>query len=129
VLEFSEVEGGIFEAPRPGEGILFIQQSAKAGAAPRSAGQAIGDWSIVRGDKPICVLTLTDTASGGEFAIRVKPPCDRFVTRFGPATWQIDRGELVMKSARDQFWRFEAIENSNWRLVPESANPVLLVRK
>jgi hypothetical protein len=25
VLEFSEVESGIFEAPKPGEGILFIQ--------------------------------------------------------------------------------------------------------
>jgi hypothetical protein len=128
VLEFSEVEGGIFEAPRPGEGILFIQQSAKAGGAPRSAEQATGDWSIVRGGRPICVLTLTNAAAGGEFAVRVRTPCDAFVTRFGPATWQIDRGELVFRSARGQFWRFEAADGANWQRVPESANPVLLVR-
>ena len=32
VLEFSEVESGIFEAPRPGEGILFIQNAVRARA-------------------------------------------------------------------------------------------------
>ncbi len=36
VLEFSEVESGIFEAPRPGEGILFIQ-NAVGRSVPRRA--------------------------------------------------------------------------------------------
>src|SRR6476661_469415 len=31
VLDFSEVESGIFEAPKPGEGILFIQSASAAG--------------------------------------------------------------------------------------------------
>ena len=32
VLEFSEVETGMYEAPRPGEGILFIQAAHRASA-------------------------------------------------------------------------------------------------
>ena len=39
VLEFNEVESGVFEAPRPGEGILFIQNAGAGGppsAPPRN---------------------------------------------------------------------------------------------
>lgn len=130
VLEFNEVEGGIFEAPRPGEGILFIQNASAAGPAPRTAEQMTGDWTVVRsGGKTVCTLTLSDTASGEEFAVRVQRPCDAFVTRFAPATWQMDRGEVVLKSARGQSWRFEEGEGGAWRKVPQSADPVLLVRK
>jgi hypothetical protein len=59
VLEFSEVEGGIFEAPRPGEGILFIQNASAVGPAPRTADQMTGEWAVVRGsNRTICTLTL-----------------------------------------------------------------------
>jgi hypothetical protein len=130
VLEFSEVEGGIFEAPRPGEGILFIQNASTVGPAPRTAEQMTGDWTVMRGGgKTVCTLTLSDTASGEEFAVRVQRPCDAFVTRFAPVTWQMDRGEVVLKSARGQSWRFEEGDGSSWRRVPQSADPVLLVRK
>lgn len=132
VLEFSEVESGIFEAPRPGVGILFIQNATVAGPPPRSLEQAAGDWNIARGagvGRPICQITLSRTVVGEEFAVQVKAPCDAFVTRFGPATWQIDRGELVFRSARGQYWRFEPADDGGWRRVPESANPLTLVRK
>jgi hypothetical protein len=130
VLEFSEVEGGIFEAPRPGVGILFIQNATAAGPPPRTIDQTVGDWTVMRGagaGRPICTLSLARTAVGEEFAIQVRSPCDAFVTRFGPATWQVDRGELVFRSARGQYWRFEP-SDSGWRRVPESANPLTLVR-
>jgi hypothetical protein len=126
VLDFSEVESGVYEAPRPGEGILFIQNAGAAGPPQRTAEQVTGDWTVTRGGKAICALTLSDTAAGGDFAVRVKPPCDAFVTRFGPATWQMDRGEILLKSARGQTWRFEDGEESTWRRVPDSADPVLL---
>ncbi len=133
VLDFSEVESGVYEAPRPGEGILFIQTAAAAGPAPvmRTAEQMSGEWTVMRGQgKPVCVLTLSSTAAGGDFALRVRPPCDPFVTRFGPAMWQIDRGELLLKSPRGQTWRFEETSDpKTWQRVPESAEPVLLVRK
>src|SRR5438105_6124480 len=48
VLEFSEVESGIFEAPRPGEGILFIQHASAAGPEPRKADEMAGEWTIQR---------------------------------------------------------------------------------
>jgi hypothetical protein len=131
VLEFSEVESGIFEAPRPGEGILFIQNPSSLGPAPRTAEQTTGEWSVVRrAGRPICGLSLSDTAApGDEFVVKVQPPCDRFVASFGPATWSMDRGELVLKSARGATWRFEAAEDAKWRRVPETADPVLMVRK
>jgi hypothetical protein len=131
VLEFSEVESGIFEAPRPGEGILFIQNPSSLGPAPRTAEQATGDWSIVRrAGRPICGLSLSDTpAPGDEFVVKVQPPCDRFVASFAPATWSMDRGELVLKSARGATWRFEAAEDAKWRRIPDTADPVLMVRK
>jgi hypothetical protein len=131
VLEFSELESGLFEAPRPGEGILFIQNPSVLGPAPRTAEQTTGDWMVVRrAGRPICGLTLSNTAATGEeFVVRVQPPCDRFVASFGPATWSMDRGELVLRSARGQSWRFEPAEDWKWRRVPQTADPVLMVRK
>jgi hypothetical protein len=130
VLEFSEVENGMFEAPRAGEGILFIQNASSLGPAPKTAEQIAGEWSIVRRTgRAICALTLTNTAAGDEFAVRVQQPCDAVVTRFAPATWQMDRGEIVIRSAAGSSWRFEEAEDSRWRRVPETANPMLMVRK
>ena len=130
VLEFSEVESGIFEAPRVGEGILFIQNPAWLGPAPKTADQITGNWTLVlRTGKPICSLSLSNTAVGEEFAVRVQPPCDATVTRFAPVTWQMDRGEIVLRSANGQSWRFEEAEDSRWRRIPETANPILMVRK
>ena len=131
VLEFSEVESGMYEAPRPGEGILFIQSAAAAGPAPRPAEEMAGTWDIVRGaGKPLCTLTLTTTAAGQELALSVKPGCDAFVTRFAPTTWQMDRSELVLKGARGATWRFEEGDNATtWQRVPEGPEPVLMMKR
>ena len=66
---------------------------------------------------------------GGDFVVRVRLPCDPFVTRFGPATWQMERGELVLKGAKGQLWRFEETDATTWQRVPAAADPVTLVRK
>jgi len=130
VLEFSEVESGIFEAPRVGEGILFIQNPAGLGPAPKTAEQITGDWTLtLRTGKPLCGLTLSNTAVGEEFALRTQPPCDAVVARFAPTTWQMDRGEIVLRSANGQSWRFEEGEGAKWHRIPETANPILMVRK
>jgi hypothetical protein len=130
VLEFSEVESGIFEAPKPGEGILFIQNPTDLGPAPKTAEQMKGEWLIVRRTgQRVCGLTLSDTAAGEEFVVRLQHPCDQVVTRFAPATWQMDRGEIVLRAANGQSWRFEEGEDSKWPRVPQAANPLLMVRK
>ena len=130
VLEFSEVESGMFEAPKPGEGILFIQNPTDLGPAPKTAEQMIGDWNIIRRTgKAICALTLSDTAQGEEFVVRVQPGCDPVVARFAPATWQMDRGEIVLRAANGQAWRFEEADDQKWQRIPATANPMLMVRK
>lgn len=130
VLEFSEVESGIFEAPKPGEGILFIQNPTDLGPAPKTAEQMTGEWTIVRRTgQRVCGLTLSDTAAGEEFVVRLQHPCDQVVTRFAPATWQMDRGEIVLRAANGRSMRFEEGEDQKWMQVPQTANPMLLVRK
>jgi hypothetical protein len=130
VLEFSEVESGIFEAPKTGEGILFIQNPTDLGPAPKTAEQITGDWSIIRRTgQRVCGLTLSNAAAGEEFVVRLQPPCDRVVTSFAPATWQMDRGEIVLRAANGQSWRFEEGEDSKWQRIPQTASPLLMVRK
>ena len=132
IFEFSEVESGIFEAQRPGEGIFFMQNAATAAAAVSiSLEQMAGDWGVVRGSgKTVCTITLTNAAAGDDaFALKLKPGCESFVTGFGPAAWYLDRGELVLKSKAGRFWRFEANDPSNWQRVPEGREPINLVRQ
>ena len=132
IFEFSEVESGIFEAQRPGEGIFFMQNAAAAaGPVGLAANEMAGDWGVVRGSgKTVCTITLTNTAAGPDaFALKLKPGCDAVVTRFGPAAWYMDRGELVLKSKGGQFWRFEESDPVNWQRVPEGREPITLVRQ
>jgi hypothetical protein len=130
LLEFSEVESGIFEAPRAGEGILFIQNASALGPKPKTAEEVTGEWSVIRRTgRAICALSLTNTQQGEEFTVRVAPGCDPVVVRFGPVTWQMDRGEIVLRSANGRAMRFEEGEASRWMQVPQSANPLLMVRK
>lgn len=129
VIELSEAETGIFDGFQPGEGRYVLQSAASAPV--RSAEDMVGDWAIARGaGKPICTLTLANNAVGSEsWTLKVKPGCDPLITRFGPTSWRIDQGDLVLVSGRGQIWRFEENDRNTWLRVPESADPVLLVRQ
>ncbi|MBI3705236.1 MAG: AprI/Inh family metalloprotease inhibitor [Rhizobiales bacterium] len=130
LVEFSEVENGIYEAPTPGVGVLFLQNAAAAGPAPKPAEQMAGNWAIVRANKVLCSLTLTATASGDDaFALTVKPGCDPALARLNFTRWRIDRDELMLAPARGNPWRFEESDNGAWKRVPESAEPIMLVRQ
>jgi hypothetical protein len=131
VLEFSQVEDGMYEAPRPGEGVLFLQTAASVQAPAASADEMTGDWALLRGanNRMLCVLTLSNAPRDDGFALRLKPGCDAAVTRFAPLSWDMDQGELVLRNAREQVWRFEALEAKRWqRSVPETADPLVLIR-
>src|SRR5215468_4992180 len=57
VLDFTEVEAGILEGVRPGEGVYILQNLAAARSLAKSMDQMIGDWSIVRGNgNAVCGL-------------------------------------------------------------------------
>ena len=132
IMEFSEVESGTYEAQRPGEGIFFMENAATAAnSVALTADQMAGDWGVVRGTgKTVCTITLTITAADADsFALKLKPGCDALVTRFGPAAWYMDRGELVFKSKGGQYWRFAASDPINWQRVPEGRDPITLVRQ
>ncbi len=131
VLEFTEVESGMYEAPKPGEGILFIQSAKAAGPAPRLPEQMAGDWDVMRGaGRPRCTITLvTKALNEQDLALSVKSGCDEFVTRFAPRAWQMDRAELIIKGARGAIWRFGEDDAETWQRVPEGREPVSLVRR
>jgi len=130
LVEFSEVEDGIFEAPTPGVGVLFLQNPATAGPPPKPPEQFAGDWAIIAGNgAPVCVVTLVMAAVQDGLAITVKPGCDPAIARLNWTLWRIDRDELMLVPARGNPWRFEEVDANTWRRVPETANPIMLVRQ
>jgi hypothetical protein len=123
------VESGIFEAPTPGIGLLFLQVAGAAGPPPRPAEQMFGDWAMMRGGKALCTFTLEGTPVRDSFALSVKPDCDQAIARIGIAAWRMDGTELLLVLARGNPWRFEEVDAANWKRVPEGADPVTLVKK
>jgi hypothetical protein len=131
VIDFTEVESGIFEGLRQGEGIYILQNLAAARSLAKSMDQMIGDWAMVRGNgQAICGLTLTNTeATADNFQVFLKPRCDSAVVAFAPTMWRLDRGELLLLSASGDIWHFEADDNAQWRRVPDSADPLIMLRQ
>ncbi|HZE55899.1 MAG TPA: AprI/Inh family metalloprotease inhibitor [Bradyrhizobium sp.] len=131
VIDFTEVESGIFEGLRQGEGIYILQNLAAARSLAKSMDQMIGDWAMVRGNgQAICGLTLTNTeATADNFQVYLKPRCDPAVVAFAPTAWRLERGELLLMSASGEAWRFQADDNAQWRRVPDSADPLIMLRQ
>ena len=130
VIDFTEVEAGIFEGLRQGEGVYILQDLAAARSMAKSMDQMIGDWSIVRGNgNAICGLTLTNTeASADNFQVFLKPKCDPAVAAFGPVQWRLDRGQIILMSKTGETWQFEADDNAQWRRVPDTAEGLIMLR-
>lgn len=130
VLEFTEVESGLFESERGAEGLLFLQTQAALKIETRSTEQIAGDWNLLReADQPLCRLTLSDTASGADaFRVIVKPGCDKAIAAFNPSTWRLDRDQLIL-TGRGGSWRFVESDVTVWERVPLSVDPLLLVRQ
>jgi hypothetical protein len=130
MVEFSEVETGMYEAPTPGFGVLFLQNSADAGAQPVSLAQVTGDWALMRGTgKPLCTFTLTTDQANEGFALTTKGDCDPSIARLKFVRWRLDRDELTIAPASGTAWRFLQEDPDNWERVPESANPYRLMRQ
>jgi hypothetical protein len=132
VIDFTEVESGIFEGLRTGEGIYILQNLAAARSLAKSMDQMIGDWAMVRGNgQPICGLTLTNTDTGKDdnFQVFLKPRCDPAIASFAPTMWRLDHGELLLFSDKGEAWHFEADDNAQWRRVPDSVDPLILLRQ
>lgn len=131
VIDFTEVESGILEGLRQGEGIYILQNLAAARSLAKSMDQMIGDWAMVRGNgQPICGLTLTNNeADKDNFQVFLKPKCDPAVAAFAPTQWRLDHGQILLMSQSGETWQFEADDNAQWRRVPDSADPLIMLRQ
>jgi hypothetical protein len=131
VIDFTEVEAGIFEGLRQGEGVYILQDLAAARSMAKSMDQMIGDWSMVRGNgQPICGLTLTNTEAGQDnFQVFLKPKCDLAIAQFNPTQWRLERGQIILMSKSGETWQFEADDNAQWRRVPDTADPLIMLRQ
>ena len=131
VIDFTEVETGIFEGLRTGEGVYILQNLAAARSLAKSMDQMIGDWAMVRGNgQAICGLTLTNTEAGQDnFQVFLKPKCDPAVAAFAPTQWRLEHGQILLQSASGEVWTFEADDNAQWRRVPDSADPLIMLRQ
>jgi hypothetical protein len=128
LVEFSEVEDGIFEAPTPGLGVVFLQNPAAAGPAPvKKPADVAGDWLIKRGETTICAVTLASAAKGDTFPLNFKPGCDPAITKLGFGQWRLDSGELDLLPANGEPWRFEEVDGS-WHRLSETSEQITLER-
>jgi len=131
VVDFTEVETGIFEGLRANEGVYILQDLAAARSLAKSMDQMIGDWAMVRNNgATVCGLTLTNNDAGNDnFKVFLKPKCDAAVASFAPTQWRLEHGQILLMSDRGETWRFEADDNAQWRLVPDSADPLIMLRQ
>jgi len=131
VIDFTEVESGILEGLRQGEGIYILQNLAAARSLAKSMDQMIGDWAMVHGNgQPICGLTLTNNEAGPDnFQVFLKPKCDPAIAAFAPTQWRLDHGQMLLMSQSGETWQFEADDNAQWRRVPDSADPLIMLRQ
>jgi hypothetical protein len=131
VSEFTEGVGGRYEALREGDGVYFLVnlQFVDPGEMPQFA-DLLGEWNMARpGGPPICTISLTDQSTvENAFVVTVKPDCDQAVTRFGPVSWMLDRGDILLFSAKGDRLRFGRQQEGGWAKVPDTPRPLLLAR-
>jgi hypothetical protein len=130
VLDFTEVESGMYEAERRGEGLFFLRSQAAIRATTVRPEDVFGEWTLLQEiDKPLCKLTLSNTAVGEErYRIVVRPGCVAAIAGIGFATWQLEANELMLVG-RAGTWRFSESDPTTWERTPPSTDPMLLMKQ
>jgi hypothetical protein len=126
LAEFSEVESGIFEAPTPGVGVLFLQNAAAASPSQKTPQDVVGTWAVTRGGVTVCTLTLASSASADGFALTLNPGCG---AAFNFTHWRLDGSELMLMPATGTPWRFVEAEGGAWQRLAGGADQIMLVRQ
>lgn len=125
VTEFTEGVGGVYEAIRDNDGVYFLTNLRIADTSEVKAEDVAGEWNFSRPDGPaICRIALTREAAGdNRFAVRLAPGCDGAITGFGPATWQLSNGDIVLYSKTGEVIRLGRNDEGLWARVPDQKNP------
>jgi hypothetical protein len=127
-LEMSEVESGIFEGERRGEGLYFMQPQGAVTIPVRTPEQLFGDWNFLSEiDKPLCGLTLSRPAAAADYKLTIKPDCAAAIANFGLSTWRLEGDQLVL-IGRAGSWRFVESDTNIWERIPPSTNPLLMLK-
>ena len=128
-LEMSEVESGIFEGERRGEGLYFMQPQTAVTIPVRTPEEMFGDWNFLREiEKPLCSLTLSGAgAPAPDYKLVVKPGCDGAIAGFALSTWRLEGDQLVL-TGRGGSWRFVESDTNIWERIPPSTNPLLMLK-
>jgi hypothetical protein len=75
-------------------------------------------------------LTLTNTEAGPDnFQVFLKPKCDAAIAQFNPVQWRLERGQIILMAKSGEAWQFEADDNAQWRRVPDTADPLIMLRQ
>jgi hypothetical protein len=130
ILDFNEVESGMFEAERKGEGLFFMRSQAAIKAATVSPEQVFGDWTLLQeADKPLCKLTLSNASSGEDtYRLVVRPGCTAAILGLGFVTWRLEVNDLLLVG-RGGTWRFSESDATVWERIPPSTDPMVLMRQ
>ncbi|MBY0532957.1 MAG: protease inhibitor Inh/omp19 family protein [Xanthobacteraceae bacterium] len=134
ITEFTEGVGGVYEAIRENDGVYFLTNLKIADTGETQTKDLVGQWNLSRPDGPtICQITLTnETAGDNRFAIRVASGCDSAIAAFGPATWQLSNGDVVLYSKSGELIRLGKNEEGVWERVPDQnqsrPRPLLMTR-
>jgi hypothetical protein len=135
VTEFTVGVGGVYEAIRENDGVYFFAnlQFVDPAARVQTADQ-IGVWNLSRIDNPKdpaknCAVRLTDEVAGDQlYNLRVLPECDAAIVQTGLESWQLERGDIVLRTRGGEALRFEKSEGNSWVKVPEKPRPMTLTR-
>jgi hypothetical protein len=131
IAEFTEGVGGNWEALREGDGVYFLTNPSLADPAKQAQpADLFGSWNVARtAGKPVCRMEFKQEVTGdGGYQLALAPDCDAGIVRFGPVSWRLERGDLVLASAKGETLRFALQEEGGWAKVPESNRPLLLTR-
>ncbi|MFH1554426.1 MAG: AprI/Inh family metalloprotease inhibitor [Pseudomonadota bacterium] len=133
VVEFGQATAGNYEALREGDGVYFLASpAASADATAVRVEEMLGDWDLARvAGTPIChVVLLEEAAANGGRKLLLGTPCDPAITQFGPVSWSIEGGNVLMASGSGGTpLRFARQEDGGWAKVPERGRPLFLLRQ
>ncbi|MFG1421855.1 protease inhibitor Inh/omp19 family protein [Roseixanthobacter liquoris] len=132
VVEFGQATAGNYEALREGDGVYFLASPTASEDTAVRVEEMLGDWDLARvAGTPIChVVLLEEAAPNGGRKLRLGTPCDAAITQFGPVSWSIEGGNVLMASGTGGTpLRFARQEDGGWAKVPERGRPLFLLRQ
>ncbi|MFG1396525.1 protease inhibitor Inh/omp19 family protein [Roseixanthobacter pseudopolyaromaticivorans] len=132
VVEFGQATAGNYEALREGDGVYFLASPTANDDNAVRVEEMLGDWDLARvAGTPICHVTFLEEAIGnGGHKLQLGTPCDPAIIQFGPVSWSIEGGNVLMASGSGGTpLRFARQEDGGWAKVPERGRPLLLLRQ